>query len=135
MRQIMAKLFSLQKLQLRETSLSLQDESEILHLRDTLPASLLVQFDRFIARGKKAVALAPEGVCSECHLHITPAKLAALIRGLEAQVCDNCGRYVYLPDSKAGWPNRAAAANPRLPKPKLPAHRNSLASASVHAPS
>ena len=100
MKQVMEHLLALQKLQLPNALLSPRDKSELLKLREQVPASLLIRFDRFIVRGKKAVAVVRNGVCSECHLRISSGTLASLAYTAEVHTCDNCGRYLHLPENE-----------------------------------
>ena len=100
MRQIMEKLLALQKLQLQKKPLSLETEREILRLREKVPAPILCHFDPLLARGKKGVAIARNGVCSECHLRISSGTLASLAFTSEIHICDNCDRYLYLPEDE-----------------------------------
>jgi len=100
MKQMIQVMLDLQKLQLQAIALSLEDEAEILKLREKVPAPILAHFDRLIARGKKGVARAVHGVCTECHLQISSGTKASLAYTDEVHICDNCGRYLYLPDSE-----------------------------------
>ncbi len=95
MKHILEKLLALQELELQAKALSLDDEAEILDLRESVPAPILGHFDRLIARGKKGLAFARHGVCSECHLRITSGTLASLAYATELHVCDHCGRYLF----------------------------------------
>jgi len=100
MRQIMENLRALQNLQLHTQPLSLQNERAILELRAPVPAAILARFDRLIARRKKGVAIARNGACGECHLRLPSGTMAALAYTNEIHVCDNCGRYLYLPENE-----------------------------------
>jgi predicted nucleic acid-binding Zn-ribbon protein len=86
-------------------------------LRDKVPAPVLVHYERLVLRGRKGVAIARRGVCSECHLHITGGKLVSLGHANEVQRCDNCGRYLYLPEDEL-----VGVSNPP-PAPAIPAKR------------
>ncbi len=99
MRQIMEKLLAAQKLQLQPKPLSLESETEILKLRENVPLQILNRFDQFIVRGKKGVAFARNGVCTVCHLRVTSGMLAGLACTTKVHICDNCGRYLFLPES------------------------------------
>jgi predicted nucleic acid-binding Zn-ribbon protein len=97
MRKIMDHLFALQKLEFAARARTPAPPVEVEKLRAEVPAPILAHYDRLTARGKKGVALARNGVCSECHLRITGAKLVWLTAGSDVQLCDNCGRYLCLP--------------------------------------
>ena len=100
MRQIMEKLLAVQKLELDTKPLTLEHEAEVLKLREQLPAPILGHFDRLIARGKKGAAIARDGACGECHLRLPSGTMAALAYTNEVHLCDNCGRYLYLPEDE-----------------------------------
>lgn len=95
----MKKLLAAQELQLQTKPLSLESEAEIRKLRENVPMQILNRFDWFIARGKKGVAFARNGVCTVCHLRITSGMLAGLACTTKVHNCDNCGRYLFLPES------------------------------------
>ena len=109
MKQIMQHLFMLQALAFDTKPLTLESEAEILKLREEVPAAILGHFDRFIARGKRGVAIARDGVCSECHLRITPGTLARLANTTGTHVCDNCGRYLCFPENQLVVPTNSPA--------------------------
>jgi predicted nucleic acid-binding Zn-ribbon protein len=98
MRNMMARLLALQKLELDSGGRTAAAKAEAEVLRREIPPLLLSHYDRFAQRGKKGVALARNGVCSECHIRMPVGKLAALSTSDEVHRCDNCGRYLYLPE-------------------------------------
>ena len=100
MRQIMERLLALQKLVLDTKPLTLDHKAKVVHLREQVPAPILGHFDRLIARGKKGVAVARNGACGECHLRLPSGTIAALAYTNEVHLCDNCGRYLYLPEEE-----------------------------------
>lgn len=93
----MDQLLALQKLALDPKPLTPDHKAEVLKLRERVPAPILGHFDRLIARGKKGVAIARNDACGECHLRLPSGTLAALAYTDEVHLCDNCGRYLYLP--------------------------------------
>lgn len=97
MRKIMDQLLALQNLEFNGRAQAATSQPEAKRLREQVPTPILAHYDRLIARGKKAVAMARNGVCSECHLSITGGKLHDLTAAKNIQMCDNCGRYLYLP--------------------------------------
>jgi hypothetical protein len=107
MRKIMDHLFAIQKLQFDVCTRTPAWNVEVETHRAKVPPSILARFERLVERDKKGVALARNGVCSECHLRIIEGKLIRLSLGTEIQACDNCGRYLYLaepvepPESKS----------------------------------
>ncbi len=98
MRIIMDRLLAVQKLQFTVGAKAGASVVESGKLRAEIPAPILAHFDRLAVRGKKGLALVRNGVCSECHLRITAGKLVNLSANPgEVHLCDNCGRYLYLP--------------------------------------
>lgn len=109
MRKIMDHLLALQKLQFDGRGSAAASKAEIEKARAEVPPAILAHYERFVARGKKGIALARNGVCGECHLRITGAKLVDLSAGTDIQLCDNCGRYLYLPEAASlGLPNASS---------------------------
>jgi mannitol/fructose-specific phosphotransferase system IIA component (Ntr-type) len=94
----MERLLALQRLQFGANRQSVQ--AEVDKLRENVPAPILAHYDRLAERGKKGLAIARNGVCGECHLRITSGKLINLVCTDEVEVCDNCGRYLYLPEDE-----------------------------------
>ena len=68
----------------------------IIELRGKIPAQILGHYDRLRARGKKGLAAVTNQVCAGCHMRLPLAVIMTLKRGQDMQVCDNCGRYLYL---------------------------------------
>ena len=101
MRKIMDGLLALQKLQFDDCLRTPAKKLQVEKLRAEVPPPILAHYDRLTARGKKGLALARDGVCSECHLRITSAKVIGLTTAADVQLCDNCGRYLYLPEPPA----------------------------------
>lgn len=100
MSQTIEHLLALQKLHFQTKPLLVAEEARIRALREKVPLPILTHFDRLIVRGKKGVAIARGGVCSECHLLISSGTLASLAYACEIHTCENCGRYLYLPEDE-----------------------------------
>ena len=101
MRKVMEQLLALQNLQFGERSRTSRSNAEMEKLRDKVPTPILAHYERLVLRGRKGVAIVRAGVCSECHLRITRGKLVNLsATPNEAHLCDNCGRYLYLPETE-----------------------------------
>ncbi len=109
MRQIMDCLLAMQELQLDGRRASGRALAEVERLRAGVPPVVLAHYDRFVARGKRAVALARNGVCGACHLRIITGKVVKLSAGIELQKCDNCGRYLSLEEELAGTGSQTEA--------------------------
>src|SRR5215468_5159484 len=73
-------------------------------LRRKVPESLLIKFDRWLVRGRKAVAIVHNGVCDECHIKLAGGVVGALACGNEIQHCGNCGRFLYVPENEPVFP-------------------------------
>lgn len=114
-------LLALQKLELGAASA--ESGQRIKALRKKVPESLLSQFDRALARGRKAVAVVLNGVCSECHVGIAIGIRGALTLGEELQRCGNCGRFLYLPEDQPmpsappAPPTKSAPRRQKGPRP------------------
>ena len=120
MKETLEQMLALQKLQFDNRTRKPAPQAELDALRQKLPGPILQHYERHVMRGKKAVAMARAGVCSECHLRITVGKLARLGDTDQIHRCDNCGRYLHLP---AGEPiglsgqKRVLAVPSRQPSP------------------
>src|SRR5258708_39567880 len=114
MRQVMENLLALQNHELATEPVSPGQKAEIARLREQVPAPILAHFERLVARGKNGVAIARHGACGECHLRLPTGTMAALAYTNEVHLCDNCGRYLYLPEDEplglAHWPPTINAA-------------------------
>src|SRR5438552_14456887 len=72
--------------------------SQAAALRAAIPPTMLQQYERLRARGKKGIAVVRNQVCTNCRMQVPIAVVATLMRGTVIQVCGNCGRYLCLPD-------------------------------------
>lgn len=64
-------------------------------LKKRLPSPVVAHYDRCRARKRKPVAVVSStAVCGSCHMRLSRGLLAALQRGDEIQVCENCGTYL-----------------------------------------
>jgi predicted nucleic acid-binding Zn-ribbon protein len=90
-------LLALQTLEFDESPRK-RSEPQTADLRSQIPAPVLAHYDRLRERGKKAVALVLNQVCSGCHMRLPIGLINALMHGQDVQVCDSCGRYLVLPD-------------------------------------
>ena len=66
-------------------------------LRGTIPQPILGHYDRLRARDKKGVAVVRNQSCTGCHMRVPIGQISALMRGEDIQLCETCGRYLYLP--------------------------------------
>jgi predicted nucleic acid-binding Zn-ribbon protein len=72
-------------------------QAAIAALRQKIPSLVLKNYERLTDRGKKGVALVRHHVCTGCHMSIPIGDILTLVSGETFQMCDNCGRYLYLP--------------------------------------
>jgi predicted nucleic acid-binding Zn-ribbon protein len=120
---IVESLLALQNIKLHHRRLPAEQDTECERLRANVPAGILEKFDRALSRGRKAVAIVDRGVCSVCHLRLPSGTMAALAYTTKIHVCDNCGRFLYLPEDESLDLSNSA---PRPPKPaKTPVKRSS----------
>jgi predicted nucleic acid-binding Zn-ribbon protein len=86
-----------------------QDESTsaaITKLRGKIPLQILGHYDRLRVRGKKGIVPVQNQVCTGCHMRLPLAVVMTLKHEEDIQLCDTCGRYLYLP-SEAAIPTAA----------------------------
>ena len=142
MNKVIESLFALQTLELE----SPKKRSQALTLREQIPSEILNRFDKFLARGKKGVALVQNGICKGCQIQIPIGLVNSLILGASPSTCGNCGRYLcLLPEDAIAFLERnkpeamhvAKAAIPTLrpksirPRRKSPAQSSNAALLSV----
>jgi predicted nucleic acid-binding Zn-ribbon protein len=118
--QVMESLLVLQQILLKRARPTSAAKEDITRLRSGIPEGVMGHFDRLLARGKKGVAIARNGVCSECHLKISSGTLASLPHRNDIHLCDSCGRYLYLPPEtmKSVPENSPAPAKAKKPRRK-----------------
>jgi hypothetical protein len=71
-------------------------EKQIAELRAIIPDPILGHYDRLRARDKKGVAVVRNQVCTGCHMRLPIGVIATLMQDRDIQLCDTCGRYLYL---------------------------------------
>ena len=121
-------LLELQALEFGETT-GKKVEEQAGQLRGKIPLPVLAHYDRLRAREKKGVAVVRNQSCTGCHMHVPIGQITVLMRGEDIQLCESCGRYLYLPPpgeeesptpveapKPAAKPARKAAAKPRKRK-------------------
>jgi len=81
--------------------------------RRQIPAQILDHYDRMRTRGKRALAAVNHQVCGGCHMQVPLGVVMTLKHGHDLQLCENCGRYLYLPEVE----NTAAAIPETVTKP------------------
>jgi hypothetical protein len=105
-------------------------EAQATELRSKIPQPFIGHYDRLRVRGKKGLALVRNQVCTGCHMHVPIGQITVLMRGEDIQLCETCGRYLYLAEPA----ETEAPAQEEKPKPKAkatakPRKRRALAAA------
>lgn len=114
--EVIGDLLVLQRLEMETKRRSAADKETIAALRAKIPQPILAHYDRMRVRGKLAVAIVRNKVCTACHMTVPIGVMAVLQRGDDVQLCGNCGRYLYLPEEPAAQP--APVASKAAPKKK-----------------
>ena len=117
MNALLQNLIKLQAIEFEETTEKIAGAT-IAELRGKIPAQILAHYDRLVARGKKGVTAIRGENCSSCHIHVPIGAIMTLKRGEDIQLCESCGRYLYLPDSAETEPPPPAAPPKRAKKPR-----------------
>ena len=93
--------------------------AEIAGLRAQVPAPILGHYDRLRTRGKKGVALVRNHTCTGCYMRQPIGKITTLMRDEDIQLCDSCGRYLYLPtEAESQFVDKVEATKPAAKKPR-----------------
>jgi predicted nucleic acid-binding Zn-ribbon protein len=122
MNEIIKILLQLQTLECDGNAIPSQ-EKHAAELRAKVPPPVLAHYDRLVARGKKGVALIRnQSSCSACHISVPRNVVLTLMHNADVQLCESCGRYLYLPEPTTA-PEPVAApkkiSKPRKPKAQL----------------
>ena len=119
MNELLQNLVRLQAIEFEET-IEKNAETAIAELRAKIPPQILGHYDRLVAKGKKGVTAIRGHVCTGCHMQVPVGAITTLKRGDDIQLCESCGRYLYLTD--AVEPETLAPATPpkRSRKPRAP---------------
>jgi hypothetical protein len=124
MNELLQNLVRLQSLEFGDVKVE-NAEASAAKLRAKIPQPILSHYDRLIARGKKGMAMVRDQVCTGCHMRLPMAVIMTLMHDRDIQLCDSCGRYLYLADPAA--PEAAEPA--KAPKPAKKARKRK---ASLH---
>ena len=112
MNELLQNLLKLQAIEFEETT-EKKSGTTIAELRGKIPPQILGHYDRLVARGKKGVTAVRGENCSSCHIRVPIGAIMTLRRGEDIQLCENCGRYLFLP----------ATPEVETPPPAAPAKR------------
>jgi predicted nucleic acid-binding Zn-ribbon protein len=108
MNAVIQNLVNLQALEFGEVT-GENIESQVAELRAKIPQPILGHYDRLRARGKKGVAPVRNQVCTGCHMRVPIGQVTVLMRGEDIQLCETCGRYLYMAETE---PEATAPAEP-----------------------
>jgi predicted nucleic acid-binding Zn-ribbon protein len=122
MNELLQNLIKLQSIEFEETTEKIAGATTA-ELRGKIPPQILGHYDRLVAQGKKGVTAVRGQVCSSCHIRVPIGAIMTLKRGEDIQLCENCGRYLYLTDP----------AETEAPPPAAPAKRGRKAKRELHA--
>src|ERR1039458_9640496 len=112
MNELLQNLVELQSLEFEKIT-GKAAEPAIAELRGKIPPQILGHYDRLVAHGKKGLAAVHGQVCTGCHMQVPLGVVLTLKRGQDIQLCENCGRYLYLPEAtKAAVPKPTAKPGP-----------------------
>jgi uncharacterized protein len=99
MNALLQNLIKLQSIQFGEVK-DKNAEATTAELRAKIPSPILVHYDRLVAHRKKGVAIVRNQVCTGCHMHLPIGVIMTLKHAQDIQLCENCGRYLYLPPTE-----------------------------------
>ena len=96
MNELLQNLLKLQTLEF-DVIVEPEMEKQVNELRARITPPILAHYDRLLAQGKKGLAAVRNQVCTGCHIRVPRAFVLALMHGDDIQICESCGRYLYLP--------------------------------------
>jgi hypothetical protein len=120
MHAVMEALVELQKLEFGPHFESSAVKAQAEALRVKVPPQILGHYDRLRARGKKGLALVRNQVCTECHVSIPIGTVITVMKGLDIQLCGNCGRYLFVEDKPVEPPPPAPPAPAKAKRGRKP---------------
>jgi hypothetical protein len=127
MNNILQDLITLQALDFGETA-DKNAEARADELRGKIPQPFIGHYERLRVRGKKGVAAVRNQVCTGCHMHVPIGQINVLMRGEDIQLCESCGRYLYLPGPAETEPvAQVESPKPKKKAPAKPRKRRALA--------
>ena len=107
MNAVLQNLLKLQALEFGEVAVK-NIETQVAELRGQIPQPILGHYDRLRARDKKGIAVVRNQVCTGCHMKQPIGKVSIVMRDEDLQLCDSCGRYLYV-EPAAATPGESAA--------------------------
>ena len=112
--ELLQNLIKLQSLEFSEVE-DKDTEAARTELRAKIPSQILGHYDRLAAKGKKGITMVRDQVCTGCHMRVPIGGIMALKHGEDIQLCESCGRYLYLPPATEAEPAKTVEpkANPK----------------------
>jgi len=104
--ELLQNLIKLQSLEFSEVE-EKTTEAAMAELRAKIPSQILGHYDRLVAKGKKGITLVRDQVCTGCHMRVPIGGIMALKHGEDIQLCESCGRYLYLPPATEVEPTKS----------------------------
>ncbi len=83
-------------------------EAQIAEMRAVIPLPILGHYDRLRVRGKRGLAAVRNQVCTGCHMRVPIGQITVLMRSEDVQLCESCGRYLYIPEPGESEPVKPA---------------------------
>ncbi len=123
MKELLQNLIQLQSLEFGGVEKGKREAAAMAELRAKIPSQILAHYDRLVARGKKGLAAVRGQVCSGCHMQVPLGVVMTLKHGEDIQLCESCGRYLYLPpaaETEATEPAASPKPERKKQKPKRP---------------
>lgn len=113
MKELMQNLLDLQNLEFGPAQSHIT-AATIADLRGKIPPAILGHYDRLRVRGKKGLAAVQNQVCTGCHMRVPIAVIMTIKHEQDIQLCESCGRYLYLPaNTESTSPSATAARKPK----------------------
>jgi predicted nucleic acid-binding Zn-ribbon protein len=100
MKELLQSLVRLQSLEFDKVKDG-NPKKSIADLRAKIPAPILEHYDRLAVRGKKGITAVQNQVCTGCHMRVPMGVIMTLMHEQDIQICDSCGRYLYLAETTA----------------------------------
>ncbi|MGA4644976.1 zinc ribbon domain-containing protein [Limisphaera sp. 4302-co] len=133
MKELLQNLVRLQGLELEEIR-EKNAAAVIAELRTKIPPQILGHYDRLMARGKKGIVPVRGQACSGCHMRLPIGVISELMKAEDIQLCDTCGRYLYL-EEVIGVASAAPAPAAEPAAPTKGGHRKKAAATTKKAES
>jgi hypothetical protein len=117
MNELLQNLIKLQSLEF-ETTKGKTAAPVVAELRAKIPSQILGHYDRLVARGKKGLAAVRDQVCTGCHMRVPIGVVTTLMHDTDIQLCDSCGRYLYLAEATPAEVPKPTAKSKPAKKPR-----------------